>query len=317
MIFLYLAIILICFVFVFKSADILVSSSSVIAERFGLPPVFIGVVLVGVGTSAPEIFVTLAASLSSHPGIVLGNALGSIAANSGIAMAIIFWLYDRGWRKASSEDKDGIGFPFIFLNFLFLCVGSFGMIFLFKNEISRAWGIVLLILMVLYFWSTAKINRNFFAAVSVKSPVSAHFLYFALSLGVLLICCKIIVFASSEVAHLAGVSEFIIGLTIIAVGTSLPEIATSLIAMRQGRLGIAVGDLVGSQALNLYLLLGLSATVAPIKVGDSLFVFGWLFLFLGEICFFLWDKKIPSRVKSLILFVTYVLYLFFNIGCMR
>ncbi len=317
MIFLYLALTLICFAVVFKSADILVNSSSLIAERFGIPPVFIGVVLVGVGTSAPEIFVTLAASLSSHPEIVLGNASGSIAANSGLAMAIIFWLYDRTWRRASPEDKNGIGFLFIILNFLFLCAGSFGMIFLFRNGISRAWGITMILLMGFYFYLTAEINREFFVSAETRRPVAGPFLYFLLSLALLLVSCKVIVFSSTKVALLAGVSEFIIGLTIIAVGTSLPEIATSLTAMKQGKPGLAVGDLVGSQVLNLYLLLGLSSVVKPLAVGNSLFIFGWLSLFLGEICFFLWDKKIPSRIKSFVLFATYGLYVIFNVVYMR
>jgi len=316
-IFLYTALILICFFFVFKSADILVNSSSLIAERFGIPPVFIGVVLVGVGTSAPEIFVTLAASLSSHPGIVLGNASGSIAANSGLAMAVIFWLYDRTWRRAAPEARDGIGVSFIALNFLFLCGGSAAMIFLFKNGISRVDGAALLVLTGFYFYLTAKINRKFFVSGAKSHPVAGPFLYFVLSLAVLLVSCRAIVFAATKVALLAGVSEFIIGLTIIAVGTSLPEIATSLTAMRQGKPGLAVGDIMGSQALNLYLLLGLSSAVRPLAVGNSLFVFGWMAIFLSEICFFLWNKKIPSRLKAVILFVTYGLYVIFNVAYMR
>jgi len=316
-IFLYLALTLLCFAVVFKSAGWLVNSSSRIAERFGIPPVFIGVVLVGVGTSAPEIFVTLAASLSSHPGIVLGNASGSIAANSGLAMAVIFWLYDKSFRMAAPGDKRGIGTPFIVLNFLFLCAGSVAMIFLFKNGISRAAGAALLVLTVFYFYVTAKINSEFFVSVETKRPVAAQFLYFVLSLAVLLVSCRAIVFTASKVALLAGVSEFIIGMTIIAVGTSLPEIATSLTAMRQGKPGLAVGDLVGSQVLNLYLLLGLSSAVKPLAVGNSLFVFGWLSVFLGEICFFLWDKKIPPRIKSFVLFFTYAVYLFANVVGMK
>ncbi|MEA2081664.1 MAG: sodium:calcium antiporter [Elusimicrobiota bacterium] len=313
----YLALTLICFIFVFKAADILVGSASIIAERFGIPPVFIGVVLVGLGTSAPEIFVTLAASLSSHPGIVLGNASGSIAANSGLAMAVIFWLYDRTWKMASPGDKNGIGTQFIVLNFVFLAAGSASMIFLFKNGISRQSGIIMLFLTGIYFYLTARINSRFFIPAETKSPVGVQFLRFCLSLAVLLASCKLIVFTASKVAQLAGVSEFIIGLTIIAVGTSLPEIATSLTAMKQGRPGLAVGDIVGSQALNLYLLLGLSAVTKPLAVGNSLFVFGWLFVFLGEICFFLWSKKIPARLKTAVLFITYCIYLLVNVGYMR
>ncbi|MDO9514407.1 MAG: sodium:calcium antiporter [Elusimicrobiota bacterium] len=313
MIFAYLALTVICFFFVLKAADILVVSSSVIARHYGIPPVFIGVVLVGIGTSAPEILVTLMASLSSHPEIVLGNASGSIAANTGIAMAVIFWLYDRGIKKASAGDKAAVNNIFIALNFLFLGAGSFGMIFLLKNGIGRTAGITMLFLMAAYFYLTAVINGKLFSIAVPDRAVGKAFLRFTLSLAVLIACCKVAVASSSQIARLAGISEFIIGLTIIAVGTSLPEIITSLTAMRKGEWGLAVGDLVGSQALNLYFLLGLSAIVRPIKMGSSVFFFGWLSLFLGEICFFLWDKKIPSRVKSLVLFATYCAYLFTNV----
>ncbi|PKN00318.1 MAG: hypothetical protein CVU78_01790 [Elusimicrobia bacterium HGW-Elusimicrobia-2] len=315
MIFAYLALTVICFFFVLKAADILVVSSSVIARHYGIPPVFIGVVLVGIGTSAPEIFVTLMASLSSHPEIVLGNASGSIAANTGIAMAVIFWLYDRGIKKASGGDKVAVNNIFIALNFLFLGAGAFGMIFLLKNGIGRTAGIIMLLLMAAYFYLTAMINRKIFSVAVPDRAAGKTFKDFALSLAVLIVCCKVAVASSSQVARLAGISEFIIGLTIIAVGTSLPEIITSLTATKKGEWGLAVGDLVGSQALNLYFLIGLSAIVRPVKMGSSVFFFGWLSIFLGEICFFLWDKKIPSRVKSLVLFATYCAYLFANVRC--
>ena len=92
MIFIYLAVTFISFIFVFKSADIIIRSSVAIADHYGISRVFIGVVLVGLSTSAPEIFVTAIASVLNKPQIIMGNASGSIAANTGIAMALIFWI---------------------------------------------------------------------------------------------------------------------------------------------------------------------------------------------------------------------------------
>jgi len=317
MIFIYLAVSLICFFAVFKSADVLVSSSAAIASHFGIPPVFIGVVLVGIGTSAPEIFVTVIASFSGHPGIVLGNATGSIAANTGIAMAFIFWLIEGNRHKATGADAEVIqSARFFALNFTFLALGAFVMMFAFAGGISRLSALLLLGLIALYFFLTAKITKKYIIPKIRNGNLTVRFLRFAEALAALIISSKIIVWAVSAFAAELGISEFIIAVTVVALGTSLPEIATSISATRQGELGIAVGELVGSQALNLYFLLGVSALVKPIQIDNSYFVFGWMALLLGELCFLIWMKKIPSRVKAALLFVTYCIYIFMNFRVM-
>ena len=101
-------------------------------------------------------------------------------------------------------------------------------------------------------------------------------------------------------------------MTLIAVGTSIPEIATSISATRQGKIGIAIGELVGSQALNLYLLLGLASLVRPVEIERPKFIFGWVAFILGELMLLIWLKKIPPKLKALIVLVTYAVYIAFN-----
>ena len=122
-------IIAICFIIIFKSSGALVESSSLIASHYGLSPVFIGVVLVGLGTSSPELFVTMISSYLNHPGFVVGNAAGSIACNTGVALAVIFFLVRPG-QKDSFSGPHGLDSKFCFINSLFLIGGAIGFIFL-------------------------------------------------------------------------------------------------------------------------------------------------------------------------------------------
>ncbi len=308
----YLAVAIFCFYVVFKSADILVESSSGIARHFGISDVFIGLVLVGLGTSAPEIFVTGIASFLNHPSITVGNATGSIAANSGFALATIFLLVKQ--KGKFTEEEKFLSRGFCFLNAFFLLSGAAAMIFISRGGISRKEGLLLLGILIIYFFANSKISSNFVEIPHFKGNAVSLFLKFVFSLAALALASRGVVWSASTLARFAGISEFVIAITMVAVGTSIPEIATSVIAVKKGKISIAVSELVGSQALNLYLLLGISSLVRPVKVEKPFFVFGWSFIFLAELFVFIWMRKLPPKLKAAILLGTYTVYLFFGLG---
>ncbi|MFH1352084.1 MAG: sodium:calcium antiporter [bacterium] len=304
-----LLIIAICFFFIFKSADILVSSSSRIAAHYGIPPVFIGLVLVGLGTSAPEIFVTAIASYTKHPGVVIGNATGSIACNAGLAMAVIFWLLKPGEAPA---DMKALGSRFCLVNGLFLAGGAAVMMFFLQNGVSPLKGLALLAVVILYLFVNSRISKKFAEVPAPEGKIWVVLVKLFCGLAALVIASKFLVVSATSFAEKIGIPEIIIGITLIAVGTSIPEIATSISATRQGKIGIAVGELVGSQALNLYLLLGLASLIRPFAVENSKHIFGWMAFILGELMLLIWLKKIPSKLKALIALFTYAVYIAFN-----
>jgi len=298
-----------CFFFIFKSADILVNSSSRIAAHYGISPVFIGIILVGLGTSSPEIFVTAIASYMRHPGVVVGNASGSIACNAGVAMAVIFWLLKP---NNSSSDIKALGGKFCLVNGLFLTGGAAVLMFFLQGGVSALKGIILIAVVALYLFINSRISRKFAKVPSPAGKIWIFFIKLFCALAALLIASKFLVVSATSFAEKIGIPEIMIGITLIAVGTSIPEIATSISAMRQGEIGIAVGELVGSQALNLYLLLGLASLVRPVAIENSKFIFGWMAFILGELMLLIWLKKIPPKLKALIAITTYAVYIVFN-----
>ena len=307
-----LLIIAVCFFFIFKSADILVSSSSRIAAHYGISPVFIGLVLVGLSTSSPEIFVTAIASYMRHPGIVVGNAAGSIACNAGPAMAVIFYLLKPEHSDESSAVLKSLGGRFCLVNGLFLAGGAAVMMFFLQDGVSALKGMALLAVVVLYLFVNSHISKKFAEVPTPEGKIRTSFIKLLCGLAVLLTASRFLVISATSFAGKIGIPEIIIGITLIAVGTSIPEIATSISATRQGKIGIAIGELVGSQALNLYLLLGLAALVRPVAVENSKFIFGWMAFILGELMLLIWLKKIPSKLKALIALFTYAVYIAFN-----
>jgi cation:H+ antiporter len=308
--FFYFAVAFLCFYIVFKSADILVESSSKIARHFGISEVFIGLILVGLGTSAPEIFVTGFASFLRHPDIVVGNATGSIAANSGFALAVVFFLMKKKKKEdVFTKEEKFLSGDFCLINAVFLLLGSAAMIFLFRDGISRVEGSVLLVVLVFYFFANSKISREYAEVPSPEGSAYVLFVKFFAALLILAVSARGVVWSASVIARSIGVSEFIIGITMVAFGTSLPEIATSVTATRKGKIGIAVAEIVGSQALNLYLLLGISSLIKPVRVENSVFAFGWTFFFLLELFIFIWLKNMSPRIEAAALFLSYAVYL--------
>lgn len=303
----------VCFFFIFTAANVLVSNSSRIATHYGISPVFIGIVLVGFGTSSPEIFVTTIASYMRHPGVVIGNAAGSIACNAGLAMAVIFWLLKPEHSAESSEDIRALGGKFCLVNGLFLAGGAVVMMFFLQNGVSAFKGLALLAAVALYLYINSRISKEYVQVPSPEGKIRVFFIKLLCSLTVLITASRFLVVSATSFAGKIGIPEIIIGMTLIAVGTSIPEIATSISATRQGKIGIAIGELVGSQALNLYLLLGLASLVRPVEIESPKYIFGWMAFILGELMLLIWLKKIPPKLKALIVLVTYAVYITFNL----
>ncbi len=262
-------------VLLYFGAEWLVGGASGLARALGVPQLLVGLTVVAYGTSAPEVVVSIKASLANTGGITMGNVVGSNIANLGLILGLTTLLKPARvdgalWRRE---------LPVLLVSTLALPV------LLLDGEVSRTEGLVLLALAVGYtglMVRSARLSTRQETAVELRAaqmevaadvagaPAPGGRLKLALTtlagLGVLIVGGSLFVDGAAGFAREVGMSERLIGLTIVAVGTSLPELATSLIAAWRGHSDIAVGNVVGSNIFNVLLCLGAGATVTPVRV---------------------------------------------------
>ena len=279
------------------SADRFIDGAASVARHFNLPPLLIGMVIVGFGTSAPEMVVSALASLQGNPGIALGNAYGSNITNIGLILGLTALLSPIAVHSEILRKE----LP------LLAAATALAAWQLMDGEISRAEGTILLTvfsaLMGWTIWQGLRGKPDALAAeitaeLTEEEPMPVTMAAFWLVVGLLLLVLssRLLVWGAVEIARGLGVSDLIIGLTIVAAGTSLPELASSLAAMRKGEHDIALGNVLGSNLFNTLAVVGIAGVIHPMAVGPevlsrdmvavsvltlSLFVFGYGFTGAG------------------------------------
>ena len=245
--------------------ELLVGSSVGLARRLGVPPLVIGLTLVGFGTSAPELVTSLQAALAGAPGIALGNVVGSNIANILLILGTAALLRPIAVASGAFR-RDG--------TVLIAATAACAALAL-LDTIGRAAGIALVLALAAYLVFTLRNGRDPSAAVyeaeadyapAAGRPSWQLALLFAAGLGATLLGARALVAGATALARDLGVSEAVIGLTIVAIGTSLPELATSITAARKGEADVAFGNVVGSNIFNILGILGTTAIVAPLAV---------------------------------------------------
>ncbi len=317
MIAVYIIILIIGFAALIKGADWFVDGSSNIAQILKVPGVIVGLTIVAMGTSAPELAVSISAALAGSNEIALSNVIGSNMFNLLVVLGVCAMIH-KVPVDAMILKRD---FPLCLLVTVFVAVMVGARTFtqgLFKTasmadevgNAGRIMGIILLVTFVLYLIVLVKdAIRNPVEEENAKKPFSVAKSLLLILIGVVLIVGggQAVVRSAKVIATFAGMSETLIGLTIVAVGTSLPELVTSIVAAKKGETGMAVGNVVGSNLFNMMLILGTSAAIHPIGVNlasvyDMLILIGitaitYLFCFV--------DRSV-KRLEGLILVVIYV-----------
>ena len=271
------------FVMLIKGADFFVDGSSGIASRFGISQLVVGLTIVAMGTSAPEAAVSISAALKGNAGITIGNVLGSNILNIFIILGLTALLTKKTVPVASSTIK--IEMPFmIVIMLILLWMGYAG------NEIVRLEGAGLWIVFLLYLFYLFKMAPR--EGEKKEKSMAMLVLFTAVGLALIVIGSSVTVDAATEIAKIIGLSERFIGLTIVALGTSLPELFTSVSAARKGKADIAIGNIVGSNVFNVLFVVGTSALITPV-VFESKFIVDsivavaagvllWIFSFRGR-----------------------------------
>lgn len=251
------------------SADRFVEGSASTARHFGMPPLLIGMVIVGFGTSAPEMVVSALAALQGNPGIALGNAYGSNITNIALILGLTALISPIAVHSQVLRKE----LP-ILTGLTALAAWQ-----LWDGEITRldAWILlgVFAGLMTWTIWQGMQKEPDALGdevaqeLATSAMPIRRAIFWLVTGLVLLIISSRILVWGAVEIAQLFGVSDLIIGLTIVAIGTSLPELASSLIAIRKGEHDIALGNVIGSNIFNTLAVVGIAGAIHPMSVGPE------------------------------------------------
>ncbi len=312
---------IVSFALLFKSAGLFVDSSVGIAEDLKIPKMIVGILLVGFATTAPEIAVSVQSAYLGYPEIALGNAIGSVICNNGVALALagivapVAIPIDRNILKTA-------GLFLIFIDVLAYILALNGVIGRFEGSLL----VLLLIGYVSFVIFSEKRKRSELKSndisgagetdiFSEKGKIRRHVLIFLAGLIGVVITSRIVIWASINIAEFFNVSEIIIGLTVIAIGTSLPEISTAITAAVKGEGELAAGDIIGADILNILWIIGVSSVVRPIHVETKIvhFSFLWMFLLVGTMLVSMRIGYKLGKIKGFILLFLYVAYLLYNI----
>ncbi len=253
-------VLLLSILFLWKGADSLVDSASKIAETFGISDLVIGLTVVAFGTSAPEFAVTIDAALKQRADISVGNIVGSNIFNLGFILGTVAIIKSiESTKKLIYRD----GLFMIFVTFLLLA-------FFFDNRLERHEGIILMGILLFYLVFLFIKKEPLDEERIVHEPATGKdWVMLPLSIAAVILGGHYLVSSASFLAKTAGVSDWVIGVTIVAAGTSAPEMATSLAAVLKGKHGMSAGNLIGSDLFNILGVLGLAGTLNPMEINPN------------------------------------------------
>lgn len=299
------------FVILIKSADKFVDSASDIASHFGLSKMFIGLTIVAFGTSAPEFAVSVKSMVSGSGDIVLGNVIGSNILNILLILGISSLFHPLTVKNATVKKEIPIT---LLISTLFVVL--IGDNIFSRNEINtftRGDGIAILLFFTIFIYylfnqMKRKRNKNVVEETKYSLPVAA--LFTVLSIVGIIIGSNFVVDSASFIAANLGVSEKMIALTIVAFGTSLPELVTSVIATRKGSYDIAIGNVVGSNIFNIGIVLGIPVSIFGGFSGYSVNIVDLCAILVATILLFLCsftDYKITKK-EGILFLITFIIY---------
>ncbi len=297
------------------SADRFVDGAAATARHFGMPQLLIGIVIIGFGTSAPEMIVSALSALNGNPGIALGNAYGSNITNIGLILGLTALVLPLAVNSQVLKQE----LPVL------IFVTALSAFLIMDGDVLRLDAWILLGIFFIYMgWTiwTGLRNRDDSLVHDVKEELQEQeymslakaLMWVVIGLALLMGSSQLLVWGAVEIARYFGVSDLVVGLTIVAVGTSLPELASSIAAARKNEVDLAVGNIIGSNLFNTLAVVGLAGAISPMYVGQEVFtrdmpVMSVLTVLL--LVFGFGKKGQINRVKGLILLLAYIGYNFY------
>lgn len=311
------AVLIVAFTILAKCADIFVESAIALADRFNIPKLVIGIVLVSLATTAPEMSVSLLAALRGNPEMALGNAIGSVICDDGIALSLAGLFALSPIVIMPQILKSSIIFLVLAEVLIFLFV-------VFDGTLGRLEGAVLVVILISYITFLYRQHKQGkLQELSDSSEIEegikkergrsliALIGLFVIGLGGIIGSSHFIVTSATAIARSLGIPEAVIALTLVAFGTSIPEIATCIIAARKGEGALAVGNILGADILNICWVAGLSAVANPLTLTkkEIYFMFPAMFIIVGTMLIMLRTGYRLTRQKGVVLLLLYALYI--------
>ncbi len=304
----------VAFILLAKGADIFIKGTSNIAQYLRVSPLFVGLTIAAIGTSAPEAAVSIKASLAGVNGIAFGNVVGSNIANICLAIGIAALIKPLHFESSTIRKEN----PFM----IFITVLMMLFVINFTPQktgfvtVSRIEGIIFLLLFVgflFYLYRMAQQDRREQQAQSeeVKTSLFKNISLTVVGGAAIAFGGHLAVENATKIAALWGVSDKVIGMSVVALGTSIPEIVTSIVAVIKGKVSIAIGNIVGSNIFNILFVLGIASTIKPIILGSDVVRDAAVCLFVS-LLFFASSRFLKSvgRIQGLILIAIYGVYIF-------
>jgi cation:H+ antiporter len=294
-------------------ADRFVHGAAAAARNFGVAPLLIGLTVVAFATSAPEILVSVVAALQKEPGLAIGNAIGSNIVNIGLVLGITAIIRPIKMESATLRRE----MPAL------LAVSLLTVSLFLDSYLSRVDGLVMLTgLIIVMAWlarlglrsaANDPIKRDFEAEIPSDVSMKMAMVWLAIGLGTLLVGADLLVDGAIGVATILGISEVVIGILVVALGTSLPELAVSLASALKGEYGLAIGNIVGSNIFNLLAVIGVAATIEPSALAPTvlslhIFVMVAFTLVLFAMTYDYNGNAELSRLEGLALLVAFIAY---------
>ena len=304
------------FYLLIKGADFLVDGASSVAKKFHIPTIVIGLTIVAIGTSMPELMVSSTAAIKGYSDMSVGNIVGSNIANLFLILGICSIITPLKFQKNTELVENIVT---IFATLIFIIFGNYFTI----NVITRMEGLIFLgcaVSFIFYNIYMAKRDVNSILEIQGTNEENIRILkaiiYIIIGILSLKIGGDVVVKYVSKVAYLLGISEKIISITIVAFATSLPELLTSVNATIKGETDMAIGNIIGSQIFNIFLIIGTSAIICPIKYSLH-YNFDISILLIGTILFalfpFFGKKHYMTRVNGIIFVLIYTFYIIYSI----
>lgn len=290
------------FVLLIKGADFFVDGASSIAAKLKIPSLIIGLTIVSIGTSLPEASVSVSASLSGNNGISLGNVIGSNLFN----LLIVVGVSSMICPIATDSDVLKRDMPVSIGAAAILCL------MLMDGNLGRVDALILLVLIVAYILVLIRSAMKHRVEAEEQKAMSwaKSLLYTGLGVAAIILGGRMVVDNATIIAKTLGMGDTLVGLTIVAVGTSLPELVTSIVAARKGESGIAMGNVVGSNIFNILFILGLAGVITPVAADAVFFIDTGIFIAVSFLMmFFAFTNRKTSRVEGAVSTLIYVAYM--------
>lgn len=301
-------------VFLLWSADYFIEGAAVTARHLGAPALLIGIVIVGFGTSAPEMVVSAFSAYQGNPGLALGNAYGSNIANIALILGITAFISPIKVHSQVLRKE----LPILFT------VTAIAAIQIFDGAFTGTDALIMLIVLAIVMgWSIWQgvTKKKDSLAEDVRDELKAHamslrkaVIYLAIGLVVLVVSSRVLVWGAVYIASAIGISDTVIGLTVVAFGTSLPELAASIAALRKGEHDLIVGNVIGSNLFNTLGVVGIASAIHPMQVASEVINRDFLVMAIVTLALFAFAYRFKrdgrlNRIQGAIFFTVYLGYM--------